>query len=322
MRTQEDRPRAVALRRDKEPLHVVPVPVLEPDRTYGRPGGAVSPSSGSTSRPESSRIRGGVAPLACRYQTAPSGRTCAHSTCPSGCSIGDAEPLARSNRWSRCRPSWSCDRSSALASGHQSATETSPSSPGSISVHALRDGFPERRARDPVQLVHDGQAPVARERRPRARRDLPAVVDQLGDHTARPRIDHAEGLVDLVAVLRVLQAHHRPVGRQAAAVVAAAPPGDPQVLGAARDLLRGGAPASSLAYTTNPSRPLIEATSIPGTHAIPSFHPGSTPWSNTRSSPPSNGCTYQRPDSSPVSSCHQQIASPSGAHAPEITPTG
>ena len=199
-------------------------------------------------------------------------------------------PLARSNRWSRCRPSWSCERNSALASGHQSATETSPSSPGSISVQ-LRDGSQSAGAGS-RQLVHDGQAPVARDRRPRAtraagrrgpaRRPRRPSADRSrgGPRGSRRRAPRAGGT-------------QRPVGRQAAAVVAAAPPGD-RMCSVLRAISFAVAPASSLAYTTNPSRPLIEATSIPGTHAIPSFHPGSTPWSNTRSSPPSNGCTYQR----------------------------
>src|SRR5688572_8184912 len=55
---------------------------------------------------------------------------------------------------------------------------------------------------------------------------------------------------------------------------------------------------------------------------MPSFHPRSISGNSSRGSPPANGCAYQRPDSSPVSSCHQQISAPSGDQAPEITPTG
>ncbi len=94
--------------------------------------------------------------------------------------------------------------------------------------------------RDPIPLVHDGQATVADDRGPRGGRDLFSLIDQVGDRRPRPRIDHTKRLVHLVTVLGVLQAEQRSVRREAPAVVAAVPPGDAHVLGAPSGLLHGG----------------------------------------------------------------------------------
>ena len=65
-----------------------------------------------------------------------------------------------------------------------------------------------------LALVIEGQPLVARHRRPALRHQRHAVVRQLADRSPGARIDDLERRMDQVAVLGVLQAQERAVGRQ------------------------------------------------------------------------------------------------------------
>ena len=142
------------------------MPIVEPERArYGRAGGAGSPSSGSTSRPASSRIRCGEAPLECRNQTAPSGRTCAHSIWPSGCSIGVSVPVASVEAMEPVPAVVE------LCEQEQRARVRPPVRDRDLTLEPRGDlrplprhRIPEGGLRDAVPLVDDGEATVADDR--------------------------------------------------------------------------------------------------------------------------------------------------------------
>ncbi len=144
VRTNQDRPRSAPRRRHEEPLHRLTVSIVESqqlERPAGRcrlalerehlPACLVEDPRGPRRRSsDGTRRRRPAVPAPTR-------------PVPRDARSASSVPAASSNRWSRCRPSRSCESRSAVASGHQSAIETSPSTLG----HDLR---PLARSRDPT----------------------------------------------------------------------------------------------------------------------------------------------------------------------------
>ncbi len=71
--------------------------------------------------------------------------------------------------------------------------------------------IPDARSLVPVALVLEGEALIARNRRPALGEEGHPLVDEVADALARPCVENAECLVDDVALLRVLDAEKRSV---------------------------------------------------------------------------------------------------------------
>ena len=128
--------------------------------------------------------------------------------------------------------------------------------------------------------------------------------------------------MDQVAVLRVLDAQQRLVGREGRLVRAGherVRAAELERLGARSDPLRR-ARRRSERYTPNPSRSLIAATVTFRPIARPSSQPVGRPSRNGSAVPPANGAATHSPDSSPVVSRCQTTHSPSGVTSPDDEP--
>ena len=79
-----------------------------------------------------------------------------------------------------------------------------------------RRQIPDRRPFVAVALVVDGEPLVARHRRPAPCLERQSFVELLAERRSGARIEHAQGGVYQVAVLRVLDAEECPVRREAA----------------------------------------------------------------------------------------------------------
>ena len=165
--------------------------------------------------------------------------------------------------------------SRALASGHQSAIETSPSRPVAISVHS------------PVTGSQTAGCGIPPRSWTTARRRSPAIGDHAADASCLPSSTRSATVPPVRGSITrnasCISSPNSACCRQRSEPSAERPP---RLYPPARPATRmwsvdratslAVAPPSSLTCTAKPSSPLIETASIPGTHAIPSFHPGSS----------------------------------------------